>query len=46
MAGTKPGHDEKGIGGATVVFYVVASAILAATLYYFHTRPDRSRRAE
>jgi hypothetical protein len=29
-----------------MVFYVVASAILAATLYYFHTRPDRSRRTE
>ena len=29
-----------------VVFYLLASAILAATLYYFHTRPDRSRRTE
>jgi hypothetical protein len=29
-----------------VVFYLLASAVLAATLYYFHTRPDRNRRAE
>ena len=29
-----------------VVFYVLASAILAVTLYYFHTRPDRNRRME
>jgi hypothetical protein len=29
-----------------MVFYVVASAILAATLYYFHTRPDRTRSTE
>jgi hypothetical protein len=27
-------------------FYVLASAILVATLYYFHTRPDRSCRTE
>jgi hypothetical protein len=29
-----------------VVFYLLASAILAATLYYFHSRPDRNRRTE
>jgi hypothetical protein len=29
-----------------MVFYVLASAILAATLYYFHNRPDRNRRTE
>ena len=30
-----------------MVFYVLASAVLAATLYYyFHTRPDRNRRTE
>jgi hypothetical protein len=29
-----------------MVFYVLASAILVATLYYFHTRPDRSCRTE
>jgi hypothetical protein len=29
-----------------VVFYLLASAILAATLYYFHSRPDRNHRTE
>jgi hypothetical protein len=29
-----------------VVFYLLASAILAATLYYFHHRSDRNRSAE
>ena len=29
-----------------MVFYLFASAILAASLYYFHTRPDRNRRTE
>jgi hypothetical protein len=29
-----------------MVFYVLASAGLAATLYYFNTRPDRGRRTE
>jgi len=29
-----------------VVFYLLGSAILAATLYYFHSRPDRNRRTE
>jgi hypothetical protein len=29
-----------------VVFYLLASAILAATLYHVHTRPDRNRRTE
>lgn len=29
-----------------MVFYLLASTILAATLYYFHSRPDRSRRTE
>lgn len=29
-----------------MVFYTLASAILAATLYYFHTRPERSRSTE
>ena len=29
-----------------MVFYVLASAILAVTLYRFNTRPDRSRGAE
>jgi hypothetical protein len=29
-----------------MVFYVLASAIVAVTLYYFHTRPDRNRRTE
>jgi hypothetical protein len=26
-----------------VIFYLLASATLAATLYYFHNRPDRNR---
>ena len=29
-----------------VIFYLLASASLAATLYYCHTRPDRNRRVE
>jgi hypothetical protein len=29
-----------------VVFYMLASALLAATLYYFHSRPDRNRGTE
>jgi hypothetical protein len=26
-----------------MVFYALATAILAGTLYYYHTKPDRSR---
>lgn len=29
-----------------MVFYALASAVLAATLYYFHHRPDRGRSTE
>jgi hypothetical protein len=39
MVGAHPNID-------AMVLYVVGSAVLAATLYYFHTRPDRNRRTE
>ena len=29
-----------------MIFYALGSVILAATLYYFHTRPDRGCRME
>jgi hypothetical protein len=29
-----------------MIFYVLATVILVATLYHFHTRPDRSRGTE